>query len=168
MKRFALLAYGARKRGIAEVFRSLQKGRFRAGDSVLTCFGDDFALVSEVLGENGKGLSATMGIKYASIKTKGLKGERRAIRPGNMLITMHGRNRTETIYRLIKLLDDTRSELTGMETKAVAEGQLLIIAAEVYCPDRASEKALKSRVSALARSLKIKQSVQAIVPDEMI
>lgn len=167
MNRFALLAYGARKRGIAEIFRSLQKGRFRAGDSVLACFGGDFALVSEVLGGD-RGLSAATGkLKDVIVKSKALKGHG-AIHPGNMLVTLHGQNRAETIYRLIKLLDDTKSELTGMETRAVAEGRLLIIAAEVWCPDRASEKALKNRVSALARSLKITQSVQAIGPDELI
>jgi len=168
MNRFALMAYGARKRGIAEVFRSLEKGRFRSGDLVLACFGNEFALVSEVLGDNRKSLSAATGkLKDVLVRSKALKG-RCSSHTGNMVVTLHGQNRAETICRLLKLLDDTRSELTGMETKAVAEGRLLIIAAEVFCPDRASQKALKNRVTALARSLKITAAVQEIVPDDII
>lgn len=168
MNRFALLAYGARKRGIAEIFQSLEKGRCLAGDSVLTCFGNDFALVSEVIGSDRKGLLAATGsLKDVLVRSKALKG-RCPAQPGNMVVTLHGQNRAETICRFLKILDDTRSELTGMETKAVAEGRLLIIAAEVFCPGRAFKKALKSRLSALARSLKITHSVHEIAPEEII
>ena len=168
MKRFALLACGPKKRGMAGIFKSLEKGRCLAGDSVLACFDGEFALVSEVIGGDRKGLSAaTRKLKDVLVRSTALK-RRTEAHPGNIVVTLHGRNRAGTICRLLKVIDETRSELTAMETKAVAEGRLIIISAEVFCPNRSSEKALRSRVSALARSLKIKQSVQSIGPDKRI
>ncbi|HBG47278.1 MAG TPA: hypothetical protein DDW94_09870 [Deltaproteobacteria bacterium] len=165
MKRFALLAFGAKKNCLPALYRSLIKNGCSTGDSLIASFGEEFAAAVEVLGKDGQSVSkAIKGMKGAvAIRSKELKEKKRAPL-SNLLITLHGPNREETLYELFMLLERSNVAVNGMEAKTVAEGTLFAAALEAWCPTRTVQRKIKSDISALARSLGLKASVSPTEP----
>lgn len=169
MKRYALLATGPKKYALPALYGSLMESGCRVGDSLLISFGSDFAAAIEVLGADRKSVSGAVKRLKGTLVTRLSVLEKTESPPfSNIIITMHGPNRPEALYRLTELLEAAKAEITGMETKAAGEGGLLAIAVEAYCPTRTGQRTLKGRIGALARSLRIIATVRTIKPEDLI
>lgn len=170
MKRYALLAIGPSKE-LQRLHDSLLKNGCIVGDSVLASFGDFFGAAMEVFARDNKAVSSAARVLKGTVtlKSKALPMDgKRQTDLANAVVTMQGQNRPEALSRLCALVREAGAEVTGMETKALAEGSLLAVAAEVCCQDKAAMRKLHSGVKALAKALGISARATRIELEEIL
>lgn len=160
MKRFALTAIGIDKPGILAL---LAKALYDRGclieASTMTLVDDQFAviLILSAPGEDEGGLSSYVKkVEKAADISIAIKeiphGPAKKSFPGNYVITLHGAQSAEAVYKTADLLARYNINITDLETKLLA-AKTHVMLIEVLIPKGADMKAFGSELRALSESL---------------
>lgn len=156
---------------LALVSRIPYENECSIGDSLMMAVEDEFAVMLVISAPKGMKRKAVLdGFKKAEIPgikahLKEIGKETPALNPlSNCVITLHGRNRQDIIYRTAQTLSGMGIDVMELETRLVRDngGDLYVMVIEALKPEGLAIKALKDKLRALSKELGLKISVRPI------
>lgn len=158
---------------LALVSRILYENDCSIGDSLMMAVEGEFAVMLVISAPKGMKRKAVLD-EFKKSEIPGIKAhlkeigkETPALNPlSNCVITLHGRNRRDIIYRTALALSCMGVDVMELETRLVRDngGDLYVMVIEALKPEGLAIKELKDKLRALSKELRLKISVRPIDP----